>query len=83
MSQFKYENEVQAHGLHISELKRLREEKQRDLSSQRSMERDNKRLRQAPNQVKHERDKEREEKTELLRKIKTLKSLNLAKYAGC
>ena len=75
MSQFKYENEVQAHGLHISELKRLQEEKQRDLSSQRSMERDNKRLRQAPNQVKRERDKEREEKTELLRKIKKFKCL--------
>ena len=73
MSQFKYENEVQAHGLHISKLKRLWEEKQRDLSSQRSMERDNKRLRQALNQVKRERDKEREEKTELLRKIKKFK----------
>ena len=75
MSQFKYENEVQAHGLHITEVKRLREEKQRDLSYQRSKERENKRLRAELNKVKRERDKEREEKTELLKKIKKFKSL--------
>ena len=75
MNETKYKNEVEAHGIHISEVKQLRQEKERDLSSLRSLEMENTQLRHQIKQVKRQREKEGQEKRELERMLKHFKSL--------